>query len=211
MRAARWRRKVGTACVCDVSDVVGAGGTGENTRLLSALLAEAPDLVSYVPIRADAAVDLLWPHALGDRVEVTVGGELHPEMNPPVTVSGTLIAKREPEGFGRVAVLDLGAVKLCVSDAPPMVMKPSYYRQLGLEPLKADITVVKSFFPFRIYFLAENRLTQYARTKGITDFDVVTTLRFAGPVHPQVALDDWRAEDARRRGVAPRPAASPDR
>ncbi|PIE17460.1 MAG: hypothetical protein CSA66_05765 [Proteobacteria bacterium] len=202
VRRAKLRRKLGTACVCDVSDVVGAGATGENTRLLDALLRQAGDLVSYVPIRADQVVEALWERRLGDAVEVTVGGHLHPEMNPPLTVSGTLLNKKELDSYGRIVVLDLGSVKLCVMDAPPMVMKPSFYRKLGLEPLKADITVVKSLFPFRLYFLAENRLTLYAKTKGITDFDAVTKLDFAGPVYPQVDLPGWRAEDARRRGLS---------
>ena len=43
-RAATWRRRLGTVCLSDASDMVGAGATGENTKLLRVLLDEAADM-----------------------------------------------------------------------------------------------------------------------------------------------------------------------
>jgi microcystin degradation protein MlrC len=199
VRNARIRRRIGTACVSDVSDVVGAGAPGENPRLVEALLTHAPDLLSYAPMRDDVAVAELWEQPIGASVVRTVGGRVHPALNPPLAVSGTLRAKRTLQGFGRVVVLDLGHVQLALTEVPPIVMKPAFYRDLGLEPLKADICVVKSFFPFRLFFAAENRLTVYARTRGVTDFDVIRDLDLHDPVHPVTALDDWRPVDRARR------------
>jgi len=198
IRAEKLRRHLGTICVCDASDVVGAGGTGENTHLLAALLA-APDLQSHVPLRDAVAVDALWPRAIGEHVELTVGGRFDPEDSPPVAVRGFVRAKRMTEAFGRVVALDLGHVQLVLTEAAPLVMKPGFYRQVGLEPMCADVTVVKSFFPFRLFFLAENRLALYVKTRGVTDLDRVQRLQMNGPVHPMARLTDWRAEDRRRR------------
>ncbi|PKN56534.1 MAG: hypothetical protein CVU56_15645 [Deltaproteobacteria bacterium HGW-Deltaproteobacteria-14] len=202
VRAATTRRKLGTACVSDVSDVVGAGATGENPRLVAALLAEAQDLTSFAPIRDAVVVEALWDEPLGAAVATEVGGRLQPELNPPLAVRGRLANKVRLEGYGRVVLLDLGHVQLAVTEGPPLVMKPGFYRDLGLNPWRADICVVKSFFPFRLYFLAENRLTLYARTEGITDFDLVKGFEMEHPVFPMVELDDWRPVDHARRHVA---------
>lgn len=198
VRHEKLRRKLGTICWCDASDVVGAGGSGENTRLLAALLA-APDLRSHVPLRDADAVDALWSRDIGDTVELAVGGRFDPIDSPPVSVRGVLRHKRTTGSFGRIVALDLGHVQLVLTEAAPLVMKPAFYRQVGLEPLRADITVVKSFFPFRLYFLAESRLALYVKTRGVTDLDRVQSLTMNGPVHPMTRLADWRAQDARRR------------
>ncbi len=191
VRRARLRRKLGTACVCDTSDVVGAGGTGENTNLLAALLERAQDLVSYVPLRDASAVHELWERDIGAHVSLDVGGRLDPASNPALRVSGVVLARDATQVFGRRVVLDLGHVKLVLTEAAPLVMQPAFYRTLGLDPWRADIAVVKSYFPFRIYFAAENRMSLYVRTRGITDLEHAPTAR---------AADDWRDEDRRRRG-----------
>jgi microcystin degradation protein MlrC len=205
VRQARWQRRLGTVCISDVSDVVGAGAAGENPRLVEALLEHARDLVSYAPIRDAEAVAELWSMPVGSRVERTLGGRLHPEMNPPLPVVGRLAAKKQLDGFGRVVRLDLGHVQLAVTEGPPLVMKPGFYRSLGLEPMRADICVVKSFFPFRIYFALENRMTIYARTRGVTDFEVIHDLELTDRVFPMARLGDWREVDRRRRAGEPPP------
>ena len=202
VRAARWRRRLGTALLCDVSDVVGAGAPGDNPRLIEALLRDAPDLRSYAPMRAPKAVDALWQLPEGSRVDQDVGGEFDPALNPPLRVRGTLARKRTMTGVGRVVLLDLGHLQLALTEGPALVMRPIFYRSLGLEPLLADICVVKSFFPFRLFFLAENRLTLYVKTRGVTDFDWIDQLQLHDPVYPVAAVHDWRPGHAARRARA---------
>jgi microcystin degradation protein MlrC len=98
-------------------------------------------------------------------------------------------------------VLELGHVMLVVTSGPPLAMKPSFYRDVGLKPWTADICVVKSLFPFRLYFLLHSRLALYAKTRGQTDFDVAHRMRFDGPVHPREPVAGWRPADRRRRAV----------
>ena len=83
-----------------------------------------------------------------------------------------------------------------------MVVRPSFYREVGLDPWRADIAVVKNFFPFLLYFLAYRRKTIFVRTAGPTDFDAAFQLPFDGPMYPRDAIDDWRARDRARRGLA---------
>jgi hypothetical protein len=93
-----------------------------------------------------------------------------------------------------------------------MVMRPSFYTEVGLSPWKADVVVVKNFFPFLLFFLAYNRKTIFVRTRGTTDFEAAFDLTFDGPVHPRDPVDDWRPRDALRRGLGdagPRRATAP--
>lgn len=201
-RAARLARRLGVVCLSDASDVVAAGATGENTNLLRALLEHGQGMVSYAPILDTSVAVELAGRAPGSAVDVEVGGKIDPITNPPLRVRGRLLATQVREPFGHVAVLDLGHVKLVVTEHTPIVMKPAFYRDAGLDPWKADILVVKSFFHFRIYFAAINRRTIYVRTLGLTDVDRALGLTFDGPVHPKDKVDDWRPADRRRRGVA---------
>ena len=72
---------------------------------------------------------------------------------------------------------------------------------VGLDPWKADVIMVKNFFPFLLFFLPMNRKTIFVRTRGVTDFDAAFGLTFDGPVHPRDHVEDWRARDRERRGA----------
>lgn len=195
-RQARLARRLGTICMSDASDLVGAGAPGSSTHLLRALLTQATDLLSYVPLRDPDAVAALWTTPLGAPVQMAVGGTLDPTSGQPVWVTGTLRARKDIPGIGPTVALDLGHVQLVITDGPPLAMKPSFYRTLGLLPLQADVCVVKSLFPFRLYFALHNRLTIYVRTQGPTDFDVWRRATYARPVHPRDTVTSWRPHGA---------------
>ncbi|HEY9840504.1 MAG TPA: M81 family metallopeptidase, partial [Candidatus Obscuribacterales bacterium] len=185
VRAARLARRLGSVAVCDTSDVVGAGGTGENTHLLKALLEQGGDLLSLVPLRDPAVVEQLWDTAVGEPVSVSVGGKLQPEVNPALAVKGVLRRKEQTDNFGKIAVLDLGHVQLVLTEGYAMPMKPDFYEDLGLDTRKADIVVTKNFFHFRIYYLTRSRRNLYVKTQGITDFERLLEIETPYPAHPK--------------------------
>jgi microcystin degradation protein MlrC len=199
IRASKLRRRFGTACICDASDVVGAGAAGENTHLLRALLDHGQGLRSYLPLRDAQAVDQLWDAT--ETVELAVGGRIDPQRNPAVTLRGRVRHRSHRPVLGRVVVLEAGDQALVLTEGPPLAMKPAFYSDVGLNPWKADVVVVKSFFPFRLYFVAHNRQTLYVRTHGVTDLDAAMGLSFNDPVHPAQQVDCWRPADRRRRGA----------
>lgn len=202
-RNARWARRLGTVCMCDASDVVGAGGTGDNTRLLRAILEHGADLTTLFPVRDPVAIDTLWDQPEGRRVHLTVGGRLDPGRNDPLPVTGRVGAKAVQDGFGRTRVLHVDNVAIVLTEGPNLVMRPRFYQALGLDVWKADVVVVKSLFPFRIFFAPMSRQTIYARTEGITDFDAaLREIAWENPVYPRDELECWRPTDRRRRGVA---------
>ncbi|RYX97525.1 M81 family peptidase, partial [bacterium] len=190
IREMKLARKVGCISVCDASDVVGAGGTGENTALLKELLENAKDMISLVPIRDREVVYQLWDKNIGDDIDVIVGGKLQPEINQPLNVKGKLQLKKDTDSFGKVVVLDLDNVKLVVTEGYALPMKPSFYEDLGLSTFKADVVVVKNFFHFRLYFLAKSRKSLYIKTKGITDLDRVFHVETQYPYYPKDDISD---------------------
>lgn len=201
-RAATVRRKLGVVTMSDASDVVTAGAPGDSTHLLRAMLAEGGGLLTYAAVRDPSAIDRLWGAAVGDAVETTVGGSLDPASGPPLPVRGVVANKLEQKGFLRTIVLEIDHVRLVITEGPSMVMRPSFYRDVGLPLWKADIVMVKNFFPFLMFFLPYNRKTIFVRTSGSTDFDAAYRLTFDGPMHPRDPVDDWRPRDRARRGVS---------
>lgn len=212
-RAARLRRKLGCVMIAEASDVVTAGAPGDSTHLMRALLAEASGLVTYCAVRDPQAIAALWDRAAGEHVALPLGGTLDPASSPPLPVEGTIVSKHDRRGFGKTCVLAVDHLRIVITEGPAMVMRPAFYTDLGLSIWKADIVVVKNFFPFLIFFLPYNRKTLFTRTQGRSDFDAAFQLTFDGPMHPRDVVDDWRTRDRLRRGVdlgpglGPRPTA----
>ena len=98
-------------------------------------------------------------------------------------------------------VVRQGKVSVCITEKSPAVMKPAFYHELGLSVLKADIVVVKNFFPWRLFCALYNRKSVNIQTRGITDLDAAKVLEFEDPMHPMDEILDWRIADQRRRSV----------
>jgi microcystin degradation protein MlrC len=199
-RSARVRRKLGCVTMADASDVVTAGAPGDSTHLVRALLAKGSGMLAYCAIRDPHVIETLWPQAEGARVELAIGGRLDPASSSPLPVSGTIVSKHDRHGFGKTVVLAVEHLRIVLVEGPAMVMRPSFYTDVGLSLWKADIVVVKNFFPFLMFFLPYNRKTIFVRTSGPTDFDAAFQLTFDGPMHPRDAIDDWHERDRMRRG-----------
>jgi microcystin degradation protein MlrC len=211
-KRARLARRLGVVVMSDTSDVVSAGATGDSTHLVRALLERGEGMTCYAAIRDPATAIALGERAVGEAVHVRVGGALDPARSEPLDVDAMIAGKRSEPGLGRRVLLDLdppahisarsaGRVRLVVTEGPPLVMRPAFYTSIGLDIRRADVVVVKSFFPFRLFFLPWARKTIYVRTRGLTDLDASFVLSPGSPVHPRDRIDDWRAIDRRRRGA----------
>lgn len=201
-REATIARRLGAVVLADASDVVSAGAAGDSTHLCAALLAGAHDMISYVPMRDPAIVEDVWGRAEGALVRTSAGAKLDPQSSAPIEIEGRVLRKLQHPSLGRMVALDLGHVKLVVTEGHALAVKPAFYADMGLDPWKADIIVVKNFFPFRIYFAPIARKVFYVRTHGPTDLDAAFQLQLDGPVWPRDAIHEWRSTDARRRGLS---------
>lgn len=207
-RAAKLRRRVGCVIMSDASDVVTAGAPGDSTHLMRALLEEGSGLLSYCAVRDPQAIETLWKHAAGDRVSLSIGGTLDPSRSPPLPVSGEIVSKHEQHGFLKTVVLAVEHLRIVITEGPSMVMRPAFYTDVGLSLWKADVVMVKNFFPFLMFFLPYSRKNIFVRTHGTTDFDAAFQLRFDGPMHPRDVVDEWRTRDRARRGLDALPSTA---
>jgi microcystin degradation protein MlrC len=198
-RGARLARKLGCVMFADTSDVVTAGAPGESTTVLRALLEAGSDLRAYVALRDPVSVASLDGKPIGSSVALEVGGRLDPERGTPLAIRGVLRSFKTQPGFGRMAAVDVGRTSIVLTEGPALSLTPLIYTSMGLDPLRADVVVVKNFFPFLLYFLPYYRQVHFVKTKGLTDFDAVHPLTFDGPIWPRDNVTDWRERDAKRR------------
>jgi len=197
-KRARLARKTGAVFFSDTGDTVGAGALGESTHILAEALRH-PTLTTYVPIRDREVVGELWARSIGERVSVSVGGKLAPEVHAPLELEGRLTQQGESDYFGRHVTIDAGPAQVIVTEQAPYTLKPSFWTDAGLSPWKADVIVVKSLFHFRIYHAHIARKYMGVRCAGTTDFDAYRSVDFHDAVHPVDSVSDWRPADRRRR------------
>lgn len=196
-RASRMRRLLGTTVFCDMSDGVGAGAPGESTWILKALVEEGPDLVSYIPLRDNEAVNQLWDAPPGQTVTLAVGGKLDKIYNRPYSFTGQVLFKGHARGSHlpaiRVVVLKHQGVHLILTEFADPAYHPSFFTSLGLNLWKADVVVVKNLFPFRFWFLKYNRKTFNVATPGTTNIDVFAFAyhNISRPIYPLDQVDLW--------------------
>ena len=212
-RSMRVRRKLGCITMADTSDVVTAGAPGDSTHLLRAMLEQGKGLLTYAAVRDPDAIETLWPRADGETVSLSIGGTLDPSRCEPLAVTGRIVSKHDREGFGRTVVLEVDHMRIVITHGPCMVMRPSFYADVGLPIMKADIVMVKNFFPFLMFFFAYSRKAIFVKTHGTTDLDAAYQLPFDGPIFPRDPVDEWRTRDRERRGlareIAPPPTTGP--
>jgi len=193
LKRMKWRRKFGTTVFCDTSDIVAAGGPGENTHILNHLMHEAPNLRSYIPLRDQEEVQRVFNFEIGQEVELELGQKLEKDYNASLTYCGTLVKKCETN-FGKTAVVRHVNIFLVLTELPCPAFSPNFFRGLGLSLWKADIVVVKNLFPFRVMYSLYNRKTFNVSTAGTTELDVfrLNYKKIPRPIYPLDDIADWR-------------------
>jgi microcystin degradation protein MlrC len=192
-KRSRIRRLFGAVVFCDISDTVGAGAAGANTNILKALLAQAPHLRSYIPVRDPIAAIEAWNAERGATITVQLGGTIDPEHNPIVMFEAKVWQRMETE-WGKTTILQCQGIHVILTELP----NPSYFAtdftKLGLNLWKADIVVVKNLFPFRYRLAKYNRRTVNVITSGITNIDVfqLNYVDCPRPIYPLDDVKDWR-------------------
>ena len=185
-----WRP--GPVSLLDIDDIVGAGAPGGNTRVIEALLARDRGLETFVPLHDPEAIDALWGTALGKERDITLRGTPGYDQ-PPLSLCVKVAAKIQSD-FGRAIRVDAGKIKIAITERPPLPIHPRFWRELGLEPRRADILVQKNFFHYRMFYATTSFEHIGATTQGATSFERIKTRKYRRPTHPQVQLGDWRME-----------------
>ena len=198
----------------DQGDRVAAGGPGDSTVILHALLQHFPGVAAAVPVADAEAVGRCVAAGPGATLALTFGGRIS-RMAPPVTASGTVLASGEDasivcegphergqrKSIGRYAVFRTGNVTVALTARPLSFLDPEYYRALGI-PLDAlAVVVTRSGYHFTLNFAATGECIT-ADTPGMTSYRV-HGLPFAKarPFHPLDAVPFVPATVLRRRAA----------
>ncbi len=205
-------RRLGPVTLVDVDDIVGAGAPGGNTRIVEALVRDARGLRALVPVHDPALARRTFDLPIGTAVDVELRGT--PGYDQPVVPLRAVVSARLEGDFGRTVRLSSGTLELAVTEVPPLPIHPKFWRELGVDPRRADVMVQKNFFHYRIFYAAISFAHVPTITGGATSLERVRTRPLRVPVHPAVDHADWRPLDPelRRRPTPPadRQSASRD-
>ncbi|HSQ63007.1 MAG TPA: M81 family metallopeptidase [Polyangiaceae bacterium] len=201
-----WRR-LGPVTLVDVDDIVGAGAPGGNTQIVAELVRNDRGLVSLVPVHDPAAVLATWDVPEGTRVKVVLRGT--PGYGQPEVPLEAVVSAKQKSDFGRIVRLSAGKLHVAVSERPPLPIHPKFWRELGIDPRRADLIVQKNFFHYRIFYAAISFAHIPTVSHGATSFDRVRNRSYRVPMHPASKLTDWRPSDPVLR--RPRGASAPKR
>ena len=184
----------------DQGDRVAAGGPGDSTVVLHALLALGTDLPAAVPVTDAEAVEHCRSAGVGATVTVTVGGR-HSRVAPPATLTGEVVAagpgasltyqgpaeKGQRAAVGPYAVLRAGALRVVLTALPYAYIDPEYFRAMGVEPREQRVVVTRSGYHFTLNYAAIGECIT-VDTPGMTSYRVAELpFTVARPFYP---LDD---------------------
>ncbi len=197
-------RLLGPVTLVDVDDIVGAGAPGGNTRFVQALVARDHGLTALVPVHDPALVADLWQVSLGSVQRVVLRGTPGYDQ-PEVELVATVAARHEGE-FGRRIRLDVGSLHVSIGDHSPLPVHPKFWRELGLNPRKADLMVTKNFFHYRLFHLTTSFAHLPVQSEGATNLRRLRERAYAVPMHPMAKLSDWRETEPALREAPTRAA-----
>ena len=160
----------GPVILADVADNPGAGGSGDGTAILEALLTDGVDGAALAVITDPESVALAEQVGAGKRGRFRLGGKIDRLHGPTLEVEARVrsvgqvaFTNRGPMGagsrtrLGLTAVLEVGttgqpAVEVIVCEHRVQVIEPQLFRAAGIEPDQRRVLVVKSSVHYRAAF-----------------------------------------------------------
>ena len=138
-----WALSAPEACVfiSDSGDNPTAGGAGDTTVALAALLAHGAPSAVVASIADAPAIRTLLAAGVGAEVEVELGGKLDPITCQPLPVRG--VVRHLAPGENTEAVLQIGGVHVIITERRRPYHFVADMQRLGLDPLAHKIVVIK--------------------------------------------------------------------
>jgi microcystin degradation protein MlrC len=138
-----WALDAPEACVfiSDSGDNPTAGGAGDTTVALDALLRHGAPSAVVASIADAPAIETMLAAGVGATVDVALGGKLDPITCQPLSVRG--IVRHLAPGDNPEAVLQIGDTHVIVTQRRRPYHFVADIQRLGLEPLAHKIVVIK--------------------------------------------------------------------
>ena len=214
-------RPDGPVVLSDLADGTGAGSPGDATSVIESLLAANPPKTALVNVCDPEVAAAAARIGVGGEIDAPVGGKRDHVYNRPVRFAGTVELARTASfefgaggytgvsmDMGLSAVLRCGHVHLLVTSKPVMTIDPALYRAVGLEPLAAQIVVVKSHIHFRAGYKDIAREIILLDSPGMSS-DHLTQLDFRRIPRPMFPFDrelEWEPGQEQPRSTENKPS-----
>ena len=164
--AATYEPNEGPLVIADYADNPGAGGYGDSTELLRALLEAGVTDACFGPMVDRGAVQELYAADVGERVHIALGGKTDPRFGGgPLAVEGELVSISDGHftgdgpmihglggSFGPSAVLRVGDIEILVVTLARQILDLQQFRAFGIDPQNKHVVALKSMQHFRAAF-----------------------------------------------------------
>jgi microcystin degradation protein MlrC len=164
--AATYEPDEGPLVIADYADNPGAGGYGDSTELLRALLEAGVRNACFGPMVDGEISQELRSAVIGERVHIMLGGKTDPRFGGgPLALEAELVSLSDGRftgdgpmihglsgSFGPSAVLRIGGVEVLVVTIARQILDLQQFRTFGIEPQRKHIVALKSMQHFRAAF-----------------------------------------------------------
>jgi len=152
--------------IADYADNPGAGGYGDATALLGALLDVGISDACFGPIVDPETANQLHRATVGDTVKLRLGGKTDPRFGgDPLEVTGKLLVVSDGKligdgeqlgglefSFGPTAVVQIDGIAVLVVTEPSQMRDLQQFRAFGIDPARHRVVGLKSMQHFRAAF-----------------------------------------------------------
>jgi len=156
----------GPLIIADYADNPGAGGYGDSTELLRALLDAGVTNACFGPMVDGDVAQALQGEVIGKSIQITLGGKTDPLFGGgPLTLDVELISISDGAfigdgpmlhglsgSFGTSAVICVGGIEILVVSIPRQIMDLQQFKTFGVDPEHKRVVALKSMQHFRAAF-----------------------------------------------------------
>lgn len=183
----------------DSGDNVTAGGAGDTTYMVQALLSQGARDGLVAGLCDPDAVQRCIEAGEGAQLTLTIGGKSDPQRHGPVTVTGRVAwvgrAGQDPPGAPTMATLACNGVTIVLCIDRRTFTDRASIREAGIDPMQQEIVVVKQGYLFPDLVDHAPRVIM-ALTPGATDLQLerLPYRRVPRPIYPLDPDEAWEPE-----------------
>lgn len=186
--------------VADFADNPGAGGYGDATSLLRALLEENVQEACFGPIVDPETANQLQNAAIGQVVSISLGGKTDPRFGGgPIQTKAKLIHVSDGKvlcdgpllgglefNFGPTAVVEIKDITVLVVSVPSQMLDLQQFRSFGIDPAQHRVVALKSMQHFRAAFepIASEVIVCDSGALCTTDYTRIPYSNIPRPIFP---------------------------
>ena len=161
--AAAYASQKGPLVIADYADNPGAGGYGDSTALLRALLDAGVSNACFGPMVDGTAVSVLQNAVVGETIQISIGGRTDPDFGGgPLAIEAELLCLSDGNfigdgpmihglhgSFGPSAVIRAGGIEILVVTFPRQILDLQQFKAFGIDPQSKHVVALKSMHHFR--------------------------------------------------------------